>query len=54
MGDSLSLSDTLIKINRAEALYLLPLRDELRGVELGHHRLQDLVTDGGQDLRVQN
>ena len=29
---------------------LLALRDQLRGVELGHHALQHLVADGRQHL----
>ncbi|TNN33062.1 hypothetical protein EYF80_056773 [Liparis tanakae] len=32
--------------------YLRALRDELRGVELGHHALQHLVDDGGQHALV--
>lgn len=33
-------------------LYLRSLRDELRGVELGHDALQHLVDDGGQHALV--
>lgn len=32
--------------------YLCSLGDELRGVELCHHALQDLVDDGRQDALV--
>lgn len=30
----------------------LPVGNELSGVELGHHGLQDLIGDGGQDSVV--